>query len=165
MDDGVAIIQYADDTIFMFEDDFESARNLKLILCIFEQLTGLKINFNKSEVSCFGKATDSIDMYARIFTCKVGMFPFRYLGVPMHFKKLANVDWKDMEDKVEKKTACWKGGLNSIGGRLICWIWRIMFLLICCLCLKFLKVCLKGAISIDLECCGKRNKGWPPGSA
>jgi hypothetical protein len=37
----------------------------------------------------------------------------------MHFKKLANVDWKDMEDKVEKKTACWKGGLNSIGRRLI----------------------------------------------
>jgi hypothetical protein len=85
LDDGVAIIQYADDTIFMFEDDFESARNLKLILCIFEQLTGLKIKLNKSEVSCFGKATDSIDVYARIFTCKVGMFPFWYLGVPMHF--------------------------------------------------------------------------------
>lgn len=31
----------------MFEDDVDSARNLKLILCIFEQLTGLKINFRK----------------------------------------------------------------------------------------------------------------------
>jgi hypothetical protein len=71
----------------MFEDDVESARNLKLILCIFEQLIGLIINFNKSEVTCFGKAVDRIDVYARIFTCKVGLFPFRYLGVPMHYKK------------------------------------------------------------------------------
>jgi hypothetical protein len=41
MDDGVAIVQYADDTIFMFEDNLESARNFKFILCIFEQLTSL----------------------------------------------------------------------------------------------------------------------------
>jgi hypothetical protein len=47
-----------------------------------------------------------MDVYAHIFTCKVGKFPFWYLGVPMHFKKLANIDWRDMEDKVEKKTAC-----------------------------------------------------------
>jgi hypothetical protein len=58
----------------------------------FEQLMGLKINFNKSEATCFGKATERMDVYARIFTCKVGKFPFRYLGVPMHFKKLANID-------------------------------------------------------------------------
>jgi hypothetical protein len=35
LDDGVAIIQYADATIFMFEDDVESARNLKFIFVYF----------------------------------------------------------------------------------------------------------------------------------
>jgi hypothetical protein len=69
LDDGIAIIQYADDTIFMFEDSLESARNLKFILCIFEQLTGLKINFHKSEVSFFGAALDKQEMYTHIFTC------------------------------------------------------------------------------------------------
>jgi hypothetical protein len=31
---------------------------MKLILSMFEQLSGLKINFHKSEIFCFGKAKD-----------------------------------------------------------------------------------------------------------
>jgi hypothetical protein len=38
------------------EHDIEKALNMKLILCIFEQLSGIKINFHMSEVFCFGKA-------------------------------------------------------------------------------------------------------------
>jgi hypothetical protein len=67
LDDEIAIIQYANDTIFMFEESLESARNLKLILCIFEQLTGLKINFHKSEVFFFGAAIQKKDLYPHIF--------------------------------------------------------------------------------------------------
>ena len=37
----------------------------------------------------------------------------------MHFKKLLNSDWKETEEKVEKKNASWKGNLTSIGSRLI----------------------------------------------
>jgi hypothetical protein len=29
---------------------------MKLIICFFEQLSGLKINFHKSKIYCFGKA-------------------------------------------------------------------------------------------------------------
>ena len=45
---GVSILQYADDTILFMEDDLEKAANMKLILAFFEQLSGLKINFHKS---------------------------------------------------------------------------------------------------------------------
>jgi hypothetical protein len=31
---------------------------MKLVLCIFEQLSGLKLNFHKSDVYCFGKAKE-----------------------------------------------------------------------------------------------------------
>ena len=44
--DGLAILQYADDTIFMLEDELEGARNLKIILCVFKHLTGLKMKFS-----------------------------------------------------------------------------------------------------------------------
>ena len=53
---GVSILQYADDTILFMSHDLEKALNMKLILCIFEQLSGLKINFHKSELFCFGQA-------------------------------------------------------------------------------------------------------------
>jgi hypothetical protein len=33
---------------------FLKAVNMKLLLCAFEQLSGLKINFNKSDFFCYG---------------------------------------------------------------------------------------------------------------
>jgi hypothetical protein len=32
------------------DHDFEKARNMKLLLYLYEQMSGLKINFEKSEV-------------------------------------------------------------------------------------------------------------------
>jgi hypothetical protein len=58
VDGGISILQYADDTILFMEHDFEKARNRKLILSAFEQLSGLKINFHKIELFCFGAAQD-----------------------------------------------------------------------------------------------------------
>jgi hypothetical protein len=51
---GLSILQYADDTIIFIDHDPEQAKNLKLLLCAFEQLSGLKINFHKSEIFCYG---------------------------------------------------------------------------------------------------------------
>ena len=55
IDGGISILQYADDTILFLEHDIAKAVNMKLILCIFEQLSGLKINFHKSEIFTFGR--------------------------------------------------------------------------------------------------------------
>jgi hypothetical protein len=40
VDGGLSILQYADDTILFMEHDLKKARNLKLILASFEQLSG-----------------------------------------------------------------------------------------------------------------------------
>jgi hypothetical protein len=53
VDGGLSILQYANDTILFMMNDFEKAQNLKLSLAAFEQLSGLKINFHKSELFCF----------------------------------------------------------------------------------------------------------------
>ena len=45
VDNGLSILQYADDTILFMENDLEEAKNMKLLLCAFEQLSDLKINF------------------------------------------------------------------------------------------------------------------------
>jgi hypothetical protein len=58
VEDGLSILQYIDDTILFMEHDLEMARNMKLLLSAFEQLSGLKINFHKSEILCFGKAKE-----------------------------------------------------------------------------------------------------------
>jgi hypothetical protein len=119
VDGGVSILQYADDTILFMEHDLEKALNMKLILCMFEQLSGLKINFHKSELFCFGDAKDVEEDYRLLFGCDLGMFPFKYLGIPIHFEKLRNGEWKPIEDRCERKLSCWIGKLLSYGDRLI----------------------------------------------
>lgn len=37
MDHGIAILQHADDTILFIQDELEGARNLKLLLYMFER--------------------------------------------------------------------------------------------------------------------------------
>jgi hypothetical protein len=53
-DDGLSILQYADDMILFMEHNIDQARNIKLLLSPLEQMLGLKINFYKSEIFCFG---------------------------------------------------------------------------------------------------------------
>jgi hypothetical protein len=58
---------------------------------------GLKINFHKSELFCFGKATEMEHPYKDIFGCTSGALPFRYLGITIHYRMFHNSDgiqWK-----------------------------------------------------------------------
>jgi hypothetical protein len=116
---GVSILQYADDTVLFLEDDLEKAENLKLVLCAFEKLSGLKINFHKSEIFLFGEAKDKVNEYVYLFGCKEGAMPFKYLGIPMSPRKLSKKDWALVEERFQKKLASWKGKVLSSGGRLV----------------------------------------------
>ena len=118
LEDGLSILQYANDTIIFLEDNLEQAKNLKLLLCAFEQLFGLKINFHKSELFCFGEAMVFKTEYEQIFGCGQSMFPFRYLGIPMHYKRLKNSDWKGVDERFQKRLSDWKGKLLSASGKL-----------------------------------------------
>jgi hypothetical protein len=119
IDGGLSVLQYADDTILFMENDLDQARNLRLVLNTFEKLSGLKINFHKSELFCFGEAKENVRHFVQIFGCKEGSFPFKYLGIPMNTHKLRNKDWKEIEERFQKKLASWKGKLLSAGGRLV----------------------------------------------
>jgi hypothetical protein len=101
------------------DHDLEKARNLKLILAAFEQLSGLKINFHKSELFCFGDAQDDVALYTELFGCGQGQFPIRYLGIPIHYRRLTIAEWKLVEERLQKRLSSWKGKLLSLGGRLV----------------------------------------------
>jgi hypothetical protein len=99
--------------------NFEQAKNMKLLLSAFEQLSGLKINFHKSEIFYFEEAKDYESQYKQLFGCKKGSYPFRYLGIPMHYRKINNNDWKMIEEQIEKKLSSWKGKYLLVEDRLV----------------------------------------------
>jgi Rad3-related DNA helicase len=76
--DELSILQYAYDTILLLDDDLEKAKNLQLVLSAFQNLSGLKINFHKSEVFSFGETKERVSGYVELFGCKEGTRPFRY---------------------------------------------------------------------------------------
>jgi hypothetical protein len=119
VDGGLSILQYADDTILFMEHDFEKARNVKWILSAFEQLSGLKINFHKSELYCFGEAQDDVSADADLFGRGQGQFLIRYLGIPIHYRRLTIAEWKLVKERLQKCLSSWKGKLLSMGGRLV----------------------------------------------
>ena len=116
---GINMLQYADDTIFLIKDEIESVKNLKLILGAFEQMSGLKINFHKSDLLLFVKAREKQMIYQEILTCKMGDLPIKYLGMPVSENRIRNSQWDCVTDKIEKRCGCWQGKLlGSIAGRI-----------------------------------------------
>jgi hypothetical protein len=89
VDGGLSFLQY----LFM-KHYLEQARNMKLLLYAFEQASGLKINFHKSEVYYFGEASEVEAQYNELFGCKFGYFSMIYFEISINFRKLRNEDRK-----------------------------------------------------------------------
>jgi hypothetical protein len=109
----VTHLQYADDTILLLELDDNSLTNLKFLLIAFEILSGLKINFLKSEVIVMGASQEEQARVANVLNCKQGAFPFTYLGFPMADRPLTMVEWEGLVGKVGHRVDPWQGRFMS----------------------------------------------------
>jgi hypothetical protein len=88
VDKGLSILQYAYDTIFFMDYDIESKQKTWNYYCVLDQLSGLKINFHKSELFCSGEAKEYHDQYTEQFRCGMGKYPFKYLEYQCILKSL-----------------------------------------------------------------------------
>jgi hypothetical protein len=79
----VLTLQYADDTLLFLENDLEKANNLKWLLICYEKMTGMKINYDKSDLLTIGIKEERVNELAKIFCCKKGDFPIKYLSYPV----------------------------------------------------------------------------------
>jgi hypothetical protein len=92
--------------------------NLKLLLLCFENMSGLKINFSKSEAVVTG-VTEPVKLrVANMLNCKLGNFPISYLGLPISDKKLLVSDWEFLTEKVGHRVDPWQGLFLASAGRL-----------------------------------------------
>ena len=56
---------------------------MKAILDAYAQSTGLKINYNKSQLIPINVESSKANDLADILGCQVGVMPFTYLGLPL----------------------------------------------------------------------------------
>jgi hypothetical protein len=104
---------------FFLENNLENASTLKWLLVCFEQMSDMKINYDKSDPLTVGLDEDQANEFARLFCCKRCDFPIKYMGVPLHYNKLTRKDQQLVVDKIITMIAGWRGRLLSYAGRLI----------------------------------------------
>lgn len=112
-------LHYADDLLVLTTGGLDDLRIIKLILYIFEGLSGLKTNFAKtclysSEIGVL----PHVDAAATL-NCQVGHLPILYLGVPIAGRRPRRQDWEGLIQKVRRRLSTWKSQHLSLGGRLI----------------------------------------------
>jgi hypothetical protein len=78
---GVISLQYPDDTILFLKNDLRMAKHLKWLLTCFEQMSGMRINYHKSDLMAINLPEEEINLFAQVFSCNIGHFLFKYLGV------------------------------------------------------------------------------------
>jgi hypothetical protein len=115
---GVSHLQYADDTMVLLQNSKRGIVNLKFIFLCFELLSGMKINFHKSEVIVMGVDAEEEARVARILNCKQGKFSFTYLGFTMFEHKLSISDNEPLVATVGKRVVPWQGRFMSSAARL-----------------------------------------------
>jgi hypothetical protein len=82
------VIQYANDTLILFQGDPNHARLLKEILNAFSLTTGLMINYNKSTFVPINLDHEEQTQITNILRCPITSFPQTYLGIPLSDSKL-----------------------------------------------------------------------------
>ena len=79
----VSYLQFADDTIIVYEKSLANIRAIRAILLLFEDLSGIKVNFSKSLMVGVNVHGSWLSEVATVLNCKVGTIPFMYLGLPI----------------------------------------------------------------------------------
>jgi hypothetical protein len=110
---GIKISLYADPTAIFVKPSHSDIVALQSLLDVFGQSLGLRTNINKSKVYLIVCSGLDLTQILEGFPATVKAFPCRYLGLPLHPKKLRKIDFLPLLDKVGGKLPSWKGKLMT----------------------------------------------------
>jgi len=108
---------YADDAAIFASPSNLEIDHLHRILSFFGECSGLKINISKIEIYPIRLDTNTIVQLLQNFPSKVCNFPGKYLGLPLHVRKLRKIDVQPLLDKIGARLSGWKGRFLSSVGR------------------------------------------------
>lgn len=94
-------------------------RAISSILDCFGKASGLVTNMTKTEIFPVRCADVDLQEILNDFPAKLACFPGKYLGLPLHFRRLRKVDLQPLIDKIAGKLPGWIGKNLARPGRVI----------------------------------------------
>ena len=89
--------------------DLISIKRVKELLYIFELLSRLSINFNKSSIYPLGPPRLYLLAVSGELYCNIESFLFTYFGLSLKLITLSETDWQPLLDRINKRLAAWEG--------------------------------------------------------
>nr|GEW67386.1 RNA-directed DNA polymerase, eukaryota, reverse transcriptase zinc-binding domain protein [Tanacetum cinerariifolium] len=108
---------FADDALFLGEWSRSNIKSIAIILDCFHKVSGLKINFHKSNLIGIGVPNEEVNLFSQATGCNDIHSSFMYLGLPVNCNMAFSKSWDPILDKFSKRLSKWKASLLSIGGR------------------------------------------------
>jgi mannosylglycoprotein endo-beta-mannosidase len=112
-------LKYADDTMIMVEGLELDLANLKFILLCFEAMSGLKINFDKSEVVVMGFDPNEQQWIVDNRNYRLSAFPVNYLGMPHQDTRILIKDLDPLVGRAKSKAEPWRWKFTSNGSKIV----------------------------------------------
>ncbi|KAE8791512.1 ABC transporter G family member 37 [Hordeum vulgare] len=116
---GVSHLQYADDTMIMVVGSDSDIANLKFLLLCFEEMSGLKINFYKSEVVVLGYSKAEQHRIADYLNCKLASLHISYLGMPLAESRILVSGFDPLVGRVASRVKPWCDRFTSKGSKTV----------------------------------------------
>lgn len=108
---------YADDALIFYDAEISQVRHLRAISTIFEGISGLHVNWEKSHIFPINQV-GNLQELAGVLGCQLDSLPTKYLGLPLGAKNKELEVWNGVLERCEKKLSRWKCQYLSLGGRL-----------------------------------------------
>jgi len=111
---GLSHLQFADDTLIIGEKSWLNVRSMRAVLLIFEQMFGLKVNFNKSLLTGVNVSVSWLYEAALALNCHVGAIPFVYLGLPVGGDPRKLDFWKPVLNCIHSRLSIGKANFSRL---------------------------------------------------
>lgn len=108
---------YANDAALFANPTPSEMERPQKILQFFEECSSLKVNMAKTKIFPIRMQTSMVHNIIQNFLGKISNFPGKYLGLPLHTRKLRRLEVQPLIDKIGARVPVWKGKKFSSSGR------------------------------------------------
>jgi len=112
----VSHLQFANDTLLLGVKSWANVCALRAVLLLFEVMSGLKVNFNKSMMVGVNISESWLVEGTFILNCRVGKVPFLYVGLSIGGDPRRLTFWGLVLHTIKYRLSAWKSRFLFFGG-------------------------------------------------